>query len=341
MEGLRGINGGGASPPYSKGPYTWDQQVTFTGGLAGVNAHANVWYVDGNTGSAANDGKGWATAFALIQTAVTAASSGDTIFVESIKIGTGGSDPGNYTENIIIPPATDRLSIIGVNRGRTQGGLPQLKIGATTTSPVLTIRAPGCLIANLCINGAGGTGGGILLDDDSGSAETKSAFGTTIYGCYFKNCVGTTATNAATGGAIQWTALGGAWQTLIKGNRFYKNVGDIVMKGTSDGVVQDVVIEDNIFSGPTTSVDTNIYVAADGISGLIIRNNCFTCYPALNSGTNAECLTLGTGCIGVITGNDFGFTGKSFGATADNKVPTTMLMANNWQEAGSFQVLRT
>jgi len=60
--------------------------------------------------------------------------------------------------------------LIGVSRGRTQGGLPQLKDGTETTAAILTIRAPGCLIANLGFNGSGNTGGGILLDAD---ASTK------------------------------------------------------------------------------------------------------------------------------------------------------------------------
>jgi len=48
---------------------------------------------------------------------------------------------------------------------------------------MLKIRAPGCLIANLCINGASSTGGGILLDDDY---IAKAAYGTSIVGCFLR-----------------------------------------------------------------------------------------------------------------------------------------------------------
>src|SRR4030067_1756653 len=116
---------------------------------------------------------------------------------------------------------------MGISRGRTQGGLPQLKVGATTTSPIIEIKAPGVLVQNIGINGSGGTGGGIKLTDDGGA--TAATFGWSILGCHFKNCVGTTATNAATGGAVQIGSDGGAWQGLLAGNKFYQNEGDFVL----------------------------------------------------------------------------------------------------------------
>ena len=44
-----------------------------------------------------------------------------------------------------------------------------------------------------------------------------------------------------------WSSDGGAWQVRIAGNVFYKNVGDVILKGTSVSVPQDVIIENNIF----------------------------------------------------------------------------------------------
>jgi hypothetical protein len=249
----------------------------------------------------------------------------------------GATDPSSYAEVLTIAAAKSNLSLIGLSRGRTQGGLPQIRMGSGSTA-LLTIRAPGCLIANLGFNGASATGGGILLDDDG---STKSAFGTTIIGCHFKNCKGSTATNTATGGAIQWAATGGGWQVLISGNRFYKNVGDIVLLGTSAAVPQDVVIEDNVFSGPAANVDCNLYLAGgSGMNGVIIRNNEFTCFPNVGSGTNVKPLVL-TGCVGQLTGNRFATSGKTFGAAGNVLVPTTVFMTDNYQEDGATQVLRT
>jgi len=308
------------------------------GGMGMMNDTNNYWFVDGDK-SASGGGQSWEDAYKTIQEAVTAASAGDTIFVAGRTITALATDPLNYAETVIIPNGTPQLSIIGVSRGRTQGGLPQMKIGAGSTA-MMTVRAPGCLIANMGFNGASSTGGGILLDDDGGTS--KVAFGTTITGCHFKNCVGSTATDAATGGAIMWSSDGGAWQVLINGNRFYKNVGDIVMKGTSGSVPQDVVVEDNIFSGPAASVDCNIYVAADGINGLIVRNNVFTGKPAIGSGSNAKYMVLGAGTVGILAGNYFAsITGEAetdvtFGASgAGATIPTTVFISGNFGETGS------
>jgi hypothetical protein len=203
--------------------------------------------------------------------------------------------------------------IIGVSRGRTQGGLPQFKIGAGTTA-MFDIQAPGVYIANLGFNGASSTGGGIKITDDGGS--TYSSFGLTIENCHFKNCK-CHATNGGLGGAIYWASTGGGWQVRIRGCRFYKNVADIVLVGTSGSRPQDVVIEDNVFSGPAASVDVNIYGAGgSGFDGVIIRNNEFTCFPAVGSGSNAKPLVL-TGCVGMLCGNRFATSGKTFGAAGN------------------------
>jgi len=293
----------------------------------------DIWYVDGDK-STGGAGQSWEDAFATIQTAVTAASAGDVIYVAGRTITALATDPVSYAETIIIPNATSNLSIIGVSRGRSQGGLPQIKIGAGSTA-MLDVRAPGCLIQNIGFNGASSTGGGILLTDDGGTASV--AFGTTIAGCHFKNCVGSTATNAATGGAIMWSATGGAWQTLISSNRFYKNVGDIVLLGTTSSVPQDVIIQDNIFSGPAANVDCNLYLeGGSGMNGVVIDSNIFQQKPAISSGTNARYIKA-TGCVGMMTRNMFGclsaegeseVTFQADGTAAF--IPTTLHMAGNF-----------
>ena len=293
-------------------------------------------FVDGTNGADTNNGASWGNAFATIQAAVTAASAGDTVVIAPKKITDFTGDPTSYAETIIIPATKPGLSLIGVSRGRTQGGLPQIKMGSGAVAQI-TVRAAGCLIANLGINGAGATGGGILLDDDN---STKSAFGTTIVGCHFKNCVGTTATDARTGGAVMWSSAGNAWQVTIKGNRFYKNVGDVVLKGTSNTVPQDVLIEDNIFSGPAASVDCNLYLAGgSGMNGVIIRNNTFQQLPAIGSGSVVRFIDA-MGCVGMLVGNDFGAQSSNTGTTLTwlaagtaAKIPTTMHVARNWGQS--------
>ncbi len=303
----------------------------------------NIWFVDGDV-SGSGDGSIDAP-IKTIQAAVTAAAAvnngdGGIIYVKALDMPVGSTDPVSYAETVIIPATAAKTMIIGVGN-RTQGGLPQIRIGSGSTA-LITVRAPGCLIANLGFNGYGSTGGGILLDDDS---STKTAFGTTIANCHIKNCAGITATNAATGGGIQWSSAGGAWQVRIVDNVFYKNVGDIVLKGTGISVPQDVIIEENVFqSASTSATDCNLYLmAGTGMSGLMIRNNVFGAVPALAAGTNAKYLAL-TGCYGVLVNNSFGSNGRTFGAAGNELVPATMFLANNYQEkstSGSGEIFRT
>ena len=335
--GMRAADGGAAAPPYSNGPYETDQHYTFGGGVSFGNSEGDVWYVDGTNGSSVNTGKSWSQAMNTIQGAIDLAGAGDTIYITSKLITDFTGDPTSYAENVTITAGLNNLSLIGVSRGRTQGGLPQIKIGSGSTA-LLTVNAAGCLIANLGFNGISSTGGGILLDDDN---STTTAFGTTIANCHFKNCVGSTATNAARGGAIMWSAEGNAWQVRIVGNRFYKNVGDIVLLGTTNSVPQDVVIEDNEFSGPAANVDCNLYLkGGSGMNGVVIKNNTFSAIPAIGSGTNAQFLAL-TGCVGIMSGNMFaastaeGGTERTFGAAAAELVPVTVFMAGNYGEFGT------
>lgn len=301
--------------------------------LASIRPVRSTYYVDGTNGSDSNDGLSYDTAFKTIQYAVTSASAYDTICIIPKAIVVGATDPNSYAETIIIPATHEGLTLIGYGSPGVQGAIPQIKKGSGTTA-LITVRAPGCTIANLGINGSGSTGGGILLDDNG---TTKNAFGTVIAGCHFKNCVGTTATDSRTGGAIQWSATGGAWQVRISGNRFYKNVCDVVLLGTSGSVPQDVVIEGNVFSGPAANTDCNLYLAGgSGMNGLIIKDNVFTAKPAIGSGSVALFVDL-TGCVGMFCNNLFAGTGTTTGygvSKASADIPVTMFITKCYSESG-------
>lgn len=308
----------------------------YVGGSITGNTSGSVWYVDGTNGSASNAGTSWQTAFSTITLAVAAASANDTIYVLQKEITDMTSDPTNYAESIIIPATKPGLKLVGISNGLTQGGLPQIKPGGAAHTYCLTIRAPGCLIEGLGFNGNSTVGaplnGAILLDSD-GATATKSAFGTTIRNCHFKNCAGTTVTDCRTGGAIDWTANGDCWQVRIEGNRFYKNVCDVCLLGTSNTVPQDVVITKNIFSGPTASVDTNLYLAGgSGMTGVIVHDNVFGPLGTLGSAVVKRVVSM-TGCVGIFSHNYIQTTGKTFGAAGDaGLIPTTVMIAGNYQD---------
>ena len=293
-----------------------------------VMTNSNVWYVDGDI-DASGDGTTWTEAFKTITEALAIVDNDDIVYVMAKKIEDYTGDPTSYAETLTIPFGAAGMALIGVSRGLTQGGLPQIKIGAGAV-PMLKVQGPGCIIANIGFNGASSTGGGILLDDDY---TTKSAFGTTIMGCHFKNCKVTTK-HAETGGAIYTTSAGNAWQVTIVGNHFYKNEADIVLVGTSNTQPQDWLIADNLFSGPAANVDCNLYLAGgSGINGVVIDNNIFPCDPAIASGANAINCEL-TGCVGVYSRNMHGFTGLTLGdgTVTAGVIPTTVWMIDNYQE---------
>src|SRR3989337_897379 len=118
----------------------------------------NVWFVDGDK-STGGSGKSWEDAFGesdfdgKLSDFPSTIAAGDVIYVAARTMAQTDTDPTSYTTNLTID--IPQVSIIGVSRGRTQGGLPQLKVGGTTTQAIITIAAPGCLIANLGINGSG------------------------------------------------------------------------------------------------------------------------------------------------------------------------------------------
>ena len=283
-----------------------------------LSAPGKIYYVDGTNGSDAYSGlRGWGDAFATIQAAVTAASAGDTILILAKAITGTDTDPNSYAETVIIPVTKPSLSLIGISRGRTQGGLPQIKKGSGTTA-MLTVRAPGCFIKNLGFNGIKSADStqtliGILLDDDN---STKTAWGTTIESCHFKNCAGASGSlSAVQGGAITWSANGCAWQVQIKDCRFYKNVADIVLMGTAQTVPQDVIIENCVFSGSADMVDCNIFAGGSGFNGILIRGCSFPQKPAISSGVNAKYIVLPTGTVGVIAACRFGCQTNTTGGT--------------------------
>ncbi len=339
MSGLRHTSGATACAPYSRGPYIWDQHVTFSAGLSGANTNGNIMYVDSTNGSTGGDGTSWSKAFNTIQLGVTAAGPNGIVYVMPKAITDFTGDPANYAETIIIPATHFGLSIIGISTGRVQGGMPQVKKGSGSTA-LLTVRAAGCLIANMGFNGSGSTGGGILLDDDN---STKTAFGTTITNCHIKNCRGSSATDGRTGGGIMWASVGNAWQVNITNNKFYKNVSDICLIGTTNTRPQDILIQGNIFQSSVTSTcDVNIWGSGtgSGFQCIYILDNYFGDLPALGSGSVTRYMDMTGTLEGFVAGNVFGCMTANTGTTitfqasgTGAKIPTTMHVANNYGQS--------
>lgn len=291
-----------------------------------------AYFVDGTSGSDSHSGRSWTKAFVTIGKALTVAAARDTIFVRGQTVAAGGTDPVNYAEALTISPSQSGLRLIGVADGPAQGNLPQIKKGSGT-APLLTVQAPGCLIANLGFNGGGSTGGGIKLDDDG---STKTAFGTVIQGCHIKNCVVTT-NDATKGGGIYWSAAGGAWQVLIRHNRFYSNTCGVSLLGTSNDRPKDVVITHNYF-GADAAATPDAYIYGAGGSGfndvLIAYNTFLTAVPTGGgAGVVARYMDLTGVAQGLVGWNVFGGATGTYGAAGNAaKIPTTVGICGNYQD---------
>jgi len=309
-------------------------------GIASGNPWATKRYVDGTNGTDTNDGLTPSKSFKTIQAAINASARGDRVLIRPKECNTaaGETDPGSYEENITIT-AKDGLQLIGIGRGITQGGQPQLKVGATTTDPIITVNSFGVGIHNLSVNGSGATGGGIKLV--TSAASSYDAGGLVVSGCHFKNAKGSAA--AATGGAIWWSTDGGCWNVDISNCDFHNCRGGIIMPGTGRSIPQDVKIRGcRFYATANTTTDADIYVAADGIIGLVISDCDFGTVdvPAYaTSPTAARYISLGAGTAGIIARCTFACitdsTGseKTFGAAGTGAIfPTTVRMAGCWGE---------
>jgi len=142
MKGLRQLNGSIASPPYTRGPYTWDQRVAFTQGASGLGVQvykgSDIWYVDTHVTSSGN-GKSWDQAFKTLTEAVAIAGSYDTIYMGR----------GYYTEAATITIASTQrgLKIFGP----TTGGVPTSNglSSAASSDHILIIDADDVEIAGI------------------------------------------------------------------------------------------------------------------------------------------------------------------------------------------------
>jgi len=335
---LQVLGGGLSAESLSAAESNFDDLYAYYGVAAG-NPFATNRFVDGDNGADSNDGKTPTRAFKTIQAAINASAQGDRIFIKSLEADTasGDTDPDSYAECLTIT-AKDGLQLIGCSRGVTHGGQPQLKVGAVTTNPIITVNSFGVGIHNLSINGAGATGGGIKLVSNAGTYDAGSCV---ISSCFFKNCKNTGA--AATGGAIYWGSYGGCWAVHIQNCEFYDcrcGIGDTTP--SPDTQIKNVKILNCRFNSTVnTNVDADIYFAS-GVLGLIVDNCTFATVdvPAYaTSPSAARYIKLADGNYGTISRCTFACISdvtaeqKTFGTAGDAIfAPVTVRMAGCWGE---------
>jgi hypothetical protein len=295
--------------------------------IANAPAFGNTLLVDGDHGSATDTRLPYST----IQLAVAAASHGDTILIRALDSDSAGiaagtaDDPPGYVGDITVAVGQENLSLVGVGGGCSQISQPCIRKGATTTSPLLTIKAVGVSVQNLTFNGAGATGGGIALD---AVASVSDAAGFVADGCHFKNCKGATTSAGARRGGV--TILGGGcWYSTIQNCDFYSCRNGIISVSTSLSIPKDLKILGCRFYGAKADVDCDIDLMAggDGVNGLVIDGCVFGVVdvPAYATGTGYKSRYLDlTGCInGILSNSTFACLSDTTGSEVTFKLDGT------------------
>ena len=225
--------------------------------LAYTNAYAGKLFVDASgSGTACKKNNPCPT----IQQAVGIASAGDTIKVEA----------GTYTENIIIPPGKDNLTISGDN-GNTivvsAGGIPGLQAPpGVDVDIIFDIRSPGVTIKHLnTVHPAIETS-----KRDLGFFVRPPAVNTTIKQCVIeRNRTGTLEPTApGSRGILVFRATG----TVISKNAFLGNYEDHVHIPASQTEISQNKIRDAtrigiaIIQESATSFSTGNLVSQNNVS---------------------------------------------------------------------------
>ena len=295
--GLQSTGGNPTSSPFRNGPFTWDQQVTFTSGLSGVNTPGDVWYVDSTNGNNSNDGKSWATAFASIQTAIDAAgTTGDVIFV----------GPGDYSIATALTIGTNNLTIIGPNRSANDY---RALVYTSAAANLVEVDANQVSIIGLGFSAAGGNGHGIAVSGTTASYKLYVAhcrfdgWSNTGYG------VKTDDTQDSPDIIVEdclfrsW-ATGGIYANATRGvyrrNMIWADAASVGINFVQTGGNRpDSMAYDNMIIG-SNSTDTGIKIAAteptDGT--LLVANNVVT-----NCSTN---ITQDKSDAGVVNNGTYG-----------------------------------
>jgi len=202
--GFRGSNGQPAAPPYTHGPYTFSEHITFQGGAEGagfLQKDSQVWYVDRNKSpSVSGTGLSPEEAFLTLTEAIAAAGNFDVIYVSF----------GYYQEAATVTITQHGLRIFGTAHGGvlTTNGFSS----ATSGDHILKINAESVEIAGVAffaltnakdaiIIGEGYAASDVWIHDCSFSAgtaenefgeygiklndDTNNVVGTLIENCYF------------------------------------------------------------------------------------------------------------------------------------------------------------
>jgi len=267
--------------------------------LLGTNRFSNPWsthyFVDGISGSDANDGKTPSTAFATIQYAVTVSTGGDVIYIRP-KTYTMGTGFARYTEDVTITSGATagagntvpnaNKSLIGV----TPRGVASDFLGVRwkfASAVNLNVEAAGTHLENIGFFAEGATYG-VYFEGDGATWGKNGHTGSSMYNCSVKGEGGIRANGSDSlqiincqlqakydgtvcGIIITLDGTNVNRRPVVRGCHFIGGNGTAMSAAPIiwTGKVEDGLIADNYFHTGTTVI---INIATAGSTGLIVRN---------------------------------------------------------------------
>jgi hypothetical protein len=304
----------------------------------GAGNLSRVWFVDGISGSDANEGFDPERAFATVGKAVSKAGAYDVIYILDKGYDISSGDPTPYREtatagNLVVTYGKSNLAIIGVPHNiRDLFGL-QIKAALTLTTPILSVYAPLVAIENLDFNGTGddlARGNIYFYSNDA----THAAENCSVCNCHIRNGKGSAGVASQGGGVV----IQGGWYHSITGNRF-ENCRCGIYIVSAAGTVKGTRIERNVFTGDITLIDCDIYMNTGG-SNIVTQTSICGNYFAHDVGSYGYKKYVSVKGDGGLLGNYFAHLAvEAKAAGADIIIPTTFRMAGNFDEAGI--ILRT
>jgi hypothetical protein len=290
----------------------------------------NIWFVDGDYGSADNAGSAPNDAVALPTTAVDKAIRRGVIYVRPRD--TTGSVQTYYVDNITIPLTKPHLSILGCAPDGCMPYLGPAVKASTVTSPILTIKGATFYTEGMEWTGTGQTADvtSIIVTVNDGTLGRASGF--TIRNCTIRNAKGHTIGLGA--GLYIDTAV----YMKVQGCLFTDNLLSIAIRSVY-AAINKCIIQGNIFAGSTAVTDCYIWSNADAGTGMVIDSNVFSeDLPALSDGAVKKYISFATGVSGIVSRNVFGYVGANgeglLAATGTiGNIPTTMATVHNHFES--------
>jgi hypothetical protein len=297
---------------------------------AAVFEENNIWFVDGDYGSADNVGSEPSEAVALPTTAVDKASRRGIIYVRPRD--TTGSVQTYYQDTITIPLTKPHLSILGCAPDYSMPYLgPAIKTSAAGVgSPVLTIKGSAFYTEGMEWTGTTQTADTASIIATVGDGTLGRASGFTIRNCTLRNAKGHLISG---GGAIY---LDTAIYMKIQNCLFRDNPNSIAIRSVY-AAINSCIIDNCIFSGAVGVRDVDIFCNADSGSGMII-NSCIFDAGLPAHGVVNKFISFATGVYGTVSNCAFSYAGGNgealLAATGTiGNIPTTMMSVNNYFES--------